>query len=142
MQHFLVSDFSLPALFSSSIPSFLTSPHPFFLNKSNYQLRQLHKFISLKSHLANVCVCMYTVVQSCLILLQPHRVQPTGLPCPWNLPGKNTRVGCHFLLQGIFPTQVSNLSWQADSLPLSCQGSPLYLLTYLLLIVVTMDLNF
>ena len=25
------------------------------------------------------------------------------LPCPWNCPGKNTRVGCHFLLQGIFP---------------------------------------
>ena len=30
-----------------------------------------------------------------------------GLLCPWNSPGKNTRVGCHFLLQGIFPTQVS-----------------------------------
>ena len=25
--------------------------------------------------------------------------------CPWDSPGKNTRVGCHFLLQGIFPTQ-------------------------------------
>ena len=39
----------------------------------------------------------------------------------------NTRVGCHFLLQGIFPTQGSNLCllhWQADSLPLSHQGSP------------------
>ena len=28
--------------------------------------------------------------------------------CPWGFPGKNTRVGCHFLLQGIFPTQGSN----------------------------------
>ena len=28
---------------------------------------------------------------------------------PWNFPGKNTGVGCHFLLQGIFPTQGSNL---------------------------------
>ena len=28
--------------------------------------------------------------------------------CPWNSPGKNTGVGCHFLLQGIFPTQGSN----------------------------------
>ena len=28
--------------------------------------------------------------------------------CPWNSSGKNTRVGCHFLLQGIFPTQGSN----------------------------------
>jgi len=29
----------------------------------------------------------------------PHRWQPTGLPCPWDSPGKNTGVGCHFLLQ-------------------------------------------
>ena len=28
--------------------------------------------------------------------------------CPWDFPGKNTGVGCHFLLQGIFPTQGSN----------------------------------
>ena len=33
---------------------------------------------------------------------------PTRLLCPWNFPGKNTGVGCHFLLQGIFPTQGSN----------------------------------
>ena len=30
---------------------------------------------------------------------RPHRQQPTRLPCPWNSPGKNTGVGCHFLLQ-------------------------------------------
>ena len=39
---------------------------------------------------------------------------------PLGFPGKNTRVGCHCLLQGIFPTQGSNphlLHWQADSLP-------------------------
>ena len=29
----------------------------------------------------------------------PHRQQPTRLPCPWDSPGKNTGVGCHFLLQ-------------------------------------------
>ena len=34
---------------------------------------------------------------------------PTMLLCPWNSPGWNTGVGCHFLLQGIFPTQGSNL---------------------------------
>ena len=41
--------------------------------------------------------------------------------------GKSTGVGCCFLLQGIFPTQGLNshlLHWQADSLPLSHQGSP------------------
>ena len=37
-------------------------------------------------------------LQSCPTL-QPHRWQPTRLRCPWNSPGKNTGVGCHFLLQ-------------------------------------------
>ena len=36
--------------------------------------------------------------QSCLTL-QPQRRQPTRLPHPWDSPGKNTGVGCHFLLQ-------------------------------------------
>ena len=31
--------------------------------------------------------------------MQPHRRQPTRLPHPWDSPGKNTGVGCHFLLQ-------------------------------------------
>ena len=32
---------------------------------------------------------------------RPHRRQPTRLPHPWDSPGKNTGVGCHFLLQGM-----------------------------------------
>ena len=32
-------------------------------------------------------------------IFKPHRWQPTRLPCPWDSPGKNTGVGCHFLLQ-------------------------------------------
>ena len=31
--------------------------------------------------------------------VRPHKQQPTRLPCPWDSPGKNTGVGCHFLLQ-------------------------------------------
>ena len=31
--------------------------------------------------------------------VRPHRRQPTRLPCPWDSPGKNTGVSCHFLLQ-------------------------------------------
>ena len=41
-------------------------------------------------------------VLSCSVMsdsLQPHGLQPTRLPCPWNFPGKDTGVGCHFLLQ-------------------------------------------
>ena len=47
---------------------------------------------------------------------------------PWTFPGKTTGVGCHFLLQGVFPIQGSNpwvlrlLHWQAGSLPLSHLG--------------------
>ena len=37
-------------------------------------------------------------LQSCLTL-RPHRWQPTRLPLPWDSPGKNTGVGCHFLFQ-------------------------------------------
>ena len=38
------------------------------------------------------------LLQSCPTL-RPHRWQPTRLPRPWDSPGKNTGVGCHFLLQ-------------------------------------------
>ena len=38
-------------------------------------------------------------LQSCLTHVRPHRWQPTRLPHPWDSPGKNTGVGCHFLLQ-------------------------------------------
>ena len=37
--------------------------------------------------------------------LKPHGEQPARLLCPWDFPGKSTGVGCHFLLQGIFPPQ-------------------------------------
>ena len=47
----------------------------------------------------------HSVMSSCL---QPHGLQSTRLLCPWDFPGENTGMGCHFLLQGIFPTQGSN----------------------------------
>ena len=42
-------------------------------------------------------------------LCRPCGLSPARLLCPWNSPGKSTRVGCHALFQGIFPTQESNL---------------------------------
>ena len=53
------------------------------------------------------------------------------LLCPWDSLGKSTGVGCHFLLQGIFPTQGLNpgllclLHWQAGSLRLAPPGKPI-----------------
>ena len=38
----------------------------------------------------------------------PWTKEPVRLLCLWDFPGKNTEVGCHFLLQGIFLTQGSN----------------------------------
>ena len=41
--------------------------------------------------------------------LRSHGLWPARLLCPWDSLGKSTGVSCHFLLQGIFPTQGSNL---------------------------------
>ena len=41
--------------------------------------------------------------------LQPQELQPIRLLCPWYSPRNSTGVGCHSLLQGIFPTQELNL---------------------------------
>ena len=72
-----------------------------------------------------MCACVCSVVSN-------SDCSPPGSSVHGDSPGKNTGVGCHFLLQGIFPTQVSNpsllslLYWQADSLPMSHLGSPKY----------------
>ena len=74
------------------------------------------------------CYCC-SVIELCPTptLLRSPGLWPTRLLHPWDFPGKNTGVGCHFLLQGILPTHGLNpclLHWQADSLPLSHQGNP------------------
>ena len=53
-----------------------------------------------------LCVCLVT--QSCLTLCNSMGCSPPGFSAHRDSPGKNTRVGCHALLQGIFPTQGSN----------------------------------
>ena len=53
-----------------------------------------------------VCVSRSVMFNS----LWPCGLKPTRLLHPWDFPGKNTGVGCHFLLQGIFLTQGSNPS--------------------------------
>ena len=60
---------------------------------------------------------------------QPYVLEPTRPLCPWDFPCKNTGVGCHLLLQGIFLTQprIKHISpalsaLQIDSLLLSLQG--------------------
>ena len=43
------------------------------------------------------------ITQLCLTLCDPHGLWPTRLLCPWNSPGKNTGVGCHFPSPGNLP---------------------------------------
>ena len=45
------------------------------------------------------CCCCCWVASVVPSSVRPHRRPPTGLPCPWDSPGKNTGVGCHCLLQ-------------------------------------------
>ena len=59
----------------------------------------------------HMCVSHLVVSDS----LGPHGLQLTRLFCPWDSPGKNTGGRCHFLLQGIFRIQESNLG------PLHCR---------------------
>ena len=66
----------------------------------------------------------HSVLSDCL---KPHGLEPSRLLCPWDFPAKNSGVGCHFLLQGIFPTQGLNLHllhWEVESLLLGHLRSP------------------
>ena len=63
-----------------------------------------HNWMSTHTHsLPCVVCCCCVVAKLCPTLLQPHGLQPTWLLWPWDFPGKNTGVGCHFLVQGDLP---------------------------------------
>ena len=55
--------------------------------------------------------------------VRPHRWQPTRLPRPWESPGKNTGVGCHFLLQCMKVKSESEVAQSCPSLsdPMDCR---------------------
>ena len=95
-------------------------------------LSALSRWQILYPHTLADCFISVTRLFSHLVMsdsLQLHGLWLARLLCPWNSPGKNPGVSCHFLCQGIFLTQGSNaclLHWQAGSLPLlSHQGSPI-----------------
>jgi len=60
-------------------------------------------------------------LQSCPTLCDPHRRQPTRLPCPWDSPGKNNGVGCHFLLQCM---KVKSEKWKWSCSVVSYSSQP------------------
>ena len=71
------------------------------LNPMLCMINGFHKYTNIDHY--SVCACSF-ISNS----LRSHGLQSIRLLCPWDFPGKNTGVGCHFLLQGIFPTQGYN----------------------------------
>ena len=105
-----------PYLFSCSV--YLQPAHGYIL----YHYNSFAKLLNVLSECAKL-------LQSCLILCDPMDCSLPWPLCPWDFPGRNTGVGCHSLLQGIFPTQGSNshilclLYCQAGSLPQAPPGN-------------------
>ena len=62
-----------------------------------FTIPKWHLLIVWQPWKACCCCCCVAPVMSDSVW--PNRRQPTKLPCPWDSPGKNTVVGCHFLLQ-------------------------------------------
>ena len=105
--------------------------NPSHLKKKKKQKNSKHKVrvdLRLVSHTRLLLPCWVASVASDSSWL--CGLQPAGLLCPWDSPGKNMGVGCYALLQGIFQTQGSNPHllrlnhWQAGSLPPGPAGKP------------------
>ena len=105
------------------------------LRRSGELLLRLIDFVQKCSKIpTSVSACSCAVLSHSVMSasLQLHGLQPTRLLCPWDSPGKNTGVGCHAFLQGIFWIQVSNSHfphWQAGSLSLAPPGKPWLVIT-------------
>ena len=84
---------------------------------------------SLNSFPEDSAAAAAKLLQSCPTLCDPRR-QPTSLPRPWDSPGKNTGVGCHFLLQCIkvkSETEVAQLCLTlGDPMDCSLPGSSVH----------------
>ena len=76
------------------------------------------------------CCCCCQVASVVSDSVRPHRWQPTRLLCPWDFPGKNTGVGCHFLLQCMKVKSESEVAQScltpSDLMDCSLQGSSIH----------------
>ena len=100
---------------------------PFLYRMPGLPLHRLWKgFSNLR-----VCwnhLCVGVSLSSVCDSLRCYGLQPARLLCPWSFPGKNTGMGCHSLLSGIFPTQGLNqglLHFRQILYHLSHQGNTL-----------------
>ena len=122
----LVQNF-FKGLFQCSNSHFLAT-HSYLYFLDFFWHYQFIILFSLSIRLVFLCWFCCSVVSDSL---RSHGLQPARLLCPWNFPGRNTRVGFCFQLQWIFLTHVLNpcllclMPWQVDSLPLAPPGKPL-----------------
>ena len=113
--------FDLPCLLATTI---LDSFSLFYLPNRTKHVNMRALIDKCYLRLCVLCVLCAKPLQACLILCDPMDCRPP-VSSPWDSPNKNTGVGCHFLLQGIFPTWGSNLCllrvlhWQGGALPLA-----------------------
>ena len=70
------------------------------------------------------CVMLLLLLLSRFSCVRPHRRQPTRLPRPWDSPGKNTGVGCQFLLQCMKVKSESQVAQSCPTLSDPMDGSP------------------
>ena len=115
---FSVSGINIKSLATLS-PSFHPHHPPSLDTAIDFSVSEFWVIIPLIIYVCWLCVH----AQSCLTLYDPTDCSPPGSSAQGIFPSKNTGVGCHFLLQGTFPTQRWNLCllhlqhWQVDSLP-------------------------
>ena len=135
-----VSDVFQPSYpLSSPSPAFNISQHQGLFQRvsSSYQVAKvLELLLQLQSsqwifrvdlvvtlkwgHYCCCCCCCF----SCVLLCVTHRCQPTRLHRPWDSPGKNTGVGCHFLLQCMKVKSLSRVRLSATPWTAAYQAPP------------------
>ena len=82
--------------------------HVFVYTYTHTRFKDLYRPLKVKDPNCCSCVCARQVILQSCPTLQPNELQPARLLGPWDFL-KNIGMGCHALLQGIFPTQGSNL---------------------------------
>ena len=105
-EHFygMFSRLSQPASIHTHTHTKPTCPHGISLHTWKWS----HPKSNNRNIINRPLLLILAYVQSCPTLCNPMDCSPPGSSSPWYFPGRNTEVGCHFFLQGIFLTQGSN----------------------------------
>ena len=112
----------------------------FQINRNNFNWEKIHSWPLFFKNVLNKDICHYIIFLCCCCQVVsvmsdsvwPHRWQPTRLRCPWDSPGKNPGVGCHFLLQCMKVKSESEVTQScltlSDSMDCSPPGSSIHVI--------------